>query len=265
MFGIITLTTDFGYKDEAVASMKGVILSINPQVRIVDISHGIPPFNIGEGAWVMMRSLKYFPPAIHVGVVDPGVGSSRRAIVIETANTSLLVGPDNGLLLPPANELGGIKRVYEIENPDLMLHPVSISFHGRDIFSPVAAHLSRGIKIGKVGPPIKVESLIPPPWSPPEIRENLIRGQIIHIDHFGNLYTNIPIEKVREVGSVFEITLGDRCEIAKLVKTFSSVSRGTLALKDDAYGYLEISVNLGSAKEMFSAETLQIFSLKPLH
>lgn len=191
---IITLTTDFGLGDPYVGLMKGVILGINPQATIVDITHGIRPQAVEQGAFLISKSYRYFPPdTIHVVVVDPGVGTVRRTLVVATP-TGVFVGPDNGVLgrLGVMNGSGGLAgdcRAYHLTEPAFWRHPVSHTFHGRDVFSPVAAHLSLGVGptvMGKV-----VDSLVPLQYHVPAWEENRIVGRVVHIDHYGNLVTDI--------------------------------------------------------------------------
>jgi len=183
---IITLSTDFGTRDGFVGIMKGVILSIAPDARIVDVGHWIRPQDILEGQFLLMRAVPYFPKrTIHVAVVDPDVGTSRRPIVVETSE-ALFVGPDNGLFTPwlnGANVYHLNREKYHLENP-------SATFHGRDIFSPVAAHLASGTSPAELGDPIKDPVIMEIPK--PKIKGGTIRGEVIHIDYFGNLITNIP-------------------------------------------------------------------------
>ncbi|MBN2025493.1 MAG: SAM-dependent chlorinase/fluorinase, partial [Actinobacteria bacterium] len=148
---LITLTSDFGLSEEWVAAVKGVILSINPSAAIVDISHEIPPFDIGKGAFVLAAALPFMPAAVHMAVVDPGVGTRRLAVALVVERGDVLVGPDNGLLLPAAARLGGVRQAYHLDNQDFFRMPVHPTFHARDIFAPVAAHLSLGAGAEEMG------------------------------------------------------------------------------------------------------------------
>ncbi|MDD9975858.1 MAG: SAM-dependent chlorinase/fluorinase, partial [Candidatus Poribacteria bacterium] len=190
---IITLTTDFGIRDTYVGIMKGVILGINPNVQVVDLTHAIPPQDIYEAAFSIYAAHSYFPRGtIHVIVVDPGVGSDRRAIVCQTDN-AFFVCPDNGvlsyLLQSTENEARPPVNAVEIQNKAYYLPEVSNTFHGRDIFAPIAAHLSLGIPLEDLGPP--VQTLVQLPIQAPELSGNTLTGQIVKIDRFGNAITNI--------------------------------------------------------------------------
>src|SRR5262245_32283700 len=189
----ITLTTDFGTRDWFVGTMKGVILGIKPRARVVDITHEIAPGDIRGGAFALMASCRYFPKGtLHVAVVDPGVGSRRRAIAVRTAN-SILIGPDNGVL---SWALRGetIQSIRQLENRRYFLEPVSRTFHGRDIFAPVAAHLSRGVALERLGR--ELHDLVRLPWPEPVKQREEIRGEIVYIDRFGNAITNIRGERI---------------------------------------------------------------------
>jgi S-adenosylmethionine hydrolase len=251
---IITLLSDFGSRSSYVAQMKGTALSIT-DATIIDISHDITSHNIAEGAFVLKTSVPYFPVGtVHVGVVDPGVGSDRRGIVI-TTNTHILVGPDNGLLIPAARELGDF-TVYEIKNQKLTLENVSNTFHGRDIFAPIAAQILNGVYFEEIGPVIK--DYVDLDFNKPEITDNSVVGQVIYIDGFGNLITNIAGIQIK---SKFEhdkkITVAIRGKKIKIpfVKTYSSVKKGGTLATIGSSNLLEISVNQGNAEKKLKIKT----------
>ncbi|MBE3577790.1 MAG: SAM-dependent chlorinase/fluorinase [Limnochordales bacterium] len=163
-FQFISFLTDFGLEAESVAICKGVIARINPSARVIDITHGIPAFDVRAGALALASAVTYLPVAVHLAVVDPGVGSGRQAVALVAGRGDVLVGPDNGLLRPAADALGGIVEAYRVENREYMLHPVSATFHARDIFAPAAAHISRGVDPAKLGAPVEIAELVPAPW-----------------------------------------------------------------------------------------------------
>ena len=241
---LITLTTDFGTQDWFVGTMKGVILGINPRATIVDLTHEIPPGDIRAGAFSLAASCRHFPKGtIHVTVVDPGVGSARRAIAVQTDRHSF-IGPDNGVLsFALATEK--IKSIRRLENEKYFLQPVSRTFHGRDIFAPVAAHLSRGIAIQKLGPAQK--DVVHPPWPKPRERGNQIEGQVLYIDRFGNAITNIPnaVLKNRRACAVFS----GRKRLCDVKAFYQSVPVGRAVAVPGSTGFLEIAINGGSAAE----------------
>ena len=194
MSDIITLTTDLGADDAYVAAMKGVILSINPRAMIVDVCHSIAPQSIGEGAFVLSTVHRYFPAGtVHVVVVDPGVGTRRRAVLLQT-DSACFVAPDNGVLSYIAAETTPDDReIIELTNDRLWRQPVSATFHGRDIFAPVAAYLSIGVPPRDFGPPLSSMVTIPIP-RPETGEDRVLIGHIVHIDHFGNLITDVTAD-----------------------------------------------------------------------
>ena len=185
---VITLTTDFGTRDWFVGTMKGVIASIAPRSTVVDLTHDLPPGDIRGGAFALAASHRFFPKGtIHVAVVDPGVGSRRKAIAVQTAK-GVFVGPDNGVL-SWALAKEKIRAIHALENEAYFLQPVSRTFHGRDIFAPVAAHLSRGVPIQKLGPALK--DFVRLDWPEPRVRRGGFEGEVVYIDRFGNAITNL--------------------------------------------------------------------------
>ena len=252
---IITLLSDFGLKDPYVAEMKAVILSIHPQARIVDITHGIEKFNTRMGAFVLASATPYFPAGtIHVTVVDPGVGTKRRPIIVETKR-SYYVGPDNGLLMLAAQK-EGVDHVYHVNNPQYMLPRVSRTFHGRDIFAPAAAHLARGNSPSEFGPEIHDYAL--PEFAKPHVGKGELLGEVLHIDDFGNVVSNISeedLEKtgIREGGSL-RVKLDDKTLTLKLCSAYGEVPAKTPLAIIGSSDFLEISINQGSASRMFKAK-----------
>ncbi|MEM3526117.1 MAG: S-adenosyl-l-methionine hydroxide adenosyltransferase family protein, partial [Candidatus Jordarchaeaceae archaeon] len=245
---IIALLTDFGFKESSVAAMKGTILSICPEVQIVDISHEIPPFDIRHGAFVFASAATYFPRGtIFVGVVDPGVGTERRGIVVETERF-LAVGPDNGLF-SLFMDREGVKNVYEIRNEELMLEKKTHTFHGLTIFSPVAAHLANGVDPRIVGP--KIDSYIH--WSIPKpiVEEKVILGEIIHIDQFGNGITNVTemdLERIDvKYDTYIKVSIGSKKIKFPFKKAYGFVNVGNYVCVIGSYDFLEISINQGNA------------------
>ena len=253
---IVTLLSDFGLKDPYVAEMKAVILSICPNATIVDISHQVRKFDIRMGAFILAQAAPYFPEGtIHVAVVDPGVGTKRRPIIIEAKN-GLYVGPDNGLLML-ASQREEVIRIYEIANPRYMLNKVSATFHGRDIFSPAAAHLAKGTSPSDFGS--EIFDPVTPSFAKPLIEKGKIRGEVIHIDGFGNVITNITPRDLRKTG--FEqgrsllFRLGDEDLILRLCTAYGDVPRNTPLAIVGSSGFLEVAVNQGDASKTFKAKT----------
>jgi S-adenosyl-L-methionine hydrolase (adenosine-forming) len=234
---VVALLTDFGYLDPYVGLMKGAILSICPNARLVDLCHDVPAQDVAAGARMLASSVPYFPEGtIFVAVIDPGVGSDRAAVAVRSGNRTF-VGPDNGLLgfLP-------LDRAVRIENKAVMRHPVSQTFHGRDIFAPTAAHLARGVKLDYLGPRVARLRTLEQPLPRPT-KAGLV-GEIVSVDHFGNLITNIVADQIPEGASV---RLGRRW-IGRIVPTYAAVAPGALAALVGSSGTLEIAVRNGDAR-----------------
>ncbi|MGE5138447.1 MAG: S-adenosyl-l-methionine hydroxide adenosyltransferase family protein [Rudaea sp.] len=251
MTNLITLTTDFGLIDGFVGVMKGVILSINPDARIVDITHGVERQDIRQGAFLLANSLPYFPPAIHVCVVDPGVGSSRAALAIQVGE-STLIGPDNGVLSLAVEVLraksGAVPRAFRLTNPKFWLDPVSTTFHGRDVFSPSAAHLSRGVPLTELGSPAEDYITIAP--SRPELRpDGSLVGHVIYIDRYGNIVSDIDQTMLARLGKGKPVVILGGRHIHGLVRTYSDVELGEFAALIGSPWKLEVARRQGNAAD----------------
>ncbi len=245
MPNIYTLTTDFG-PGEYVGAMKGALLSIDPDATIVDIDHGIRPQDIRHGAYVLLTALPHFPFAAHLGVVDPGVGTARRGLVA-VCEGALLVGPDNGLLIPAARRLG-LKEVREITNRKLLAKEVASTFHGRDVFAPVAAHLLTGTKVKEVGPAIR--DFVELDFGEPKVLPEGLEGVVLTTDRFGNIITNVPrtaVERRWKIGSSLHVSLGGYEAPLPLVATYGEVAAGEFLATFSSSGFLEIARREGNA------------------
>lgn len=234
----------------------GVIATIAPQARVIDITHGIAPQHVLHGALVLADSLAYMPVGIHLAVVDPDVGGNRRALVVLGKDGRLYVGPDNGLLIPAAERFGGAVECYEITNPALMLTPVSPTFHGRDVFSPVAAHLANGVRPQEVGPAVDPAGLVRVELPAPRIEDGHVQTTVLIVDRFGNVRLNVSRAQLAEAG----IYPGDRVDIevdsrqysALFARTFTDVGRGALLLFEDSSQAIAVAVNSGSAARLLT-------------
>ena len=248
---LITLTTDFGHKDPFVGIMKGVIFSINPNARIADLSHGIAPQDLRGAALVLGYSAPFFPSGtVHVAVVDPGVGSGRRPIVIESEG-GFFVGPDNGIL-SLAVEGREVKQIVELANESYHSKPKSATFHGRDIFAPVAAYLSLGIPARDFGPAVNDYSRLP--WPQVIKTADGFQGEVIYIDNFGNLITNVY---ERDLGSLRQEKLAISLAgltIQGLAPNYASGERDEYTALINSWGLLEISSFKGNAQLRSGAE-----------
>jgi hypothetical protein len=249
--GIITLLTDFGLKDSYVAVMKGVILGIAPAARLIDITHDVAPQAVGEAAYLLQTGYRYFPPGtIHLCVVDPGVGSERRAIAVETPD-AIFVGPDNGVLAPVLEDtrrrFGAAVEAVELGEPRFWLSDVSRTFHGRDIFAPVAAHLLSGVPLRDFGP--RVSTIAPCVVPDPAIDyRGGLRGEIVHVDRFGNCIINITLEHLRQhgIGEQLVVEISDQ-RLQGLIETYSRATVGMPFVLVGSSGHLEIAVRNGNA------------------
>lgn len=239
MTGIVTLTTDFG-AGGYVGAMKGAILTVNPELTVIDLDHEVRPHDVRHGAYVLYSAVPYYPFAAHVGVVDPGVGTKRRGIVC-VCEGAILVGPDNGLLIPAARRLG-LKEVREITNRKLGRPELSDTFHGRDLFGPVAAHVLSGTKVKEVGPVLR--DFVDLDFGAPKKRKGGFEGVVITHDRFGNIVTNITrseAEKAWALGDRLEVTIRGYEMTVPLVRTYGTVAPGDFLATFSSSGYLEIS------------------------
>ncbi|MBI5135345.1 SAM-dependent chlorinase/fluorinase [Candidatus Uhrbacteria bacterium] len=245
----ISLTSDFGVQSQGVGIMESVAREIAPEAQVVHLMHGLPDFDIRAAARTI-ETVLYLQIGCHVCVVDPGVGTSRRGIIIKTKRGDYLIGPDNGVLLPAAQMLGGAATVVNIENPRYMPQPVSPVFHGRDVFTPAAAHLANGVAIEEFGPEIAFDSLVAAPYREAVVGDRRIDAEVIHVNKYGSLHLNITHEQWDQLGLPLgqRVTLrfGDKEVLAPFIQTFGEVQQNQpLILKDD-YGRVEVALNMGN-------------------
>jgi len=254
---LITFLTDFGLEDDFVGTCHGVMKRIAPEVEIIDITHGIQPQGILQGSLVLANTLPYLPEGVHLAVVDPGVGGDRREVAIRGQNGRLYVGPDNGLLVPAAEKLGGVEAAHEITNREYALEPVSATFHGRDVFSPAAAHLACGLDIAELGPAVEADSLVRLEVPQPDVSERRIRACCLYVDRFGNMQLNLTRKEVERLGAVpgtqVELELASERYYAIAARTFADARDGEIILYEDAYENIAIAITGGSAAQTFSA------------
>lgn len=253
--GIIGFLTDFGNVDPYVAAMKGVALSICRDLSLVDISHEIAPYDIVQGAFTLLSVYKYFPEGtVFVSVVDPGVGSSRRPIAIATRNY-YFVGPDNGLLTPAAHD-DGIERVIVLNREEFFRKPISSSFHGRDIFTPIAARIACGTDLNVLGDPLDPKDLVKPVIRfGMEVLGSCVKVWVVHIDRFGNVVLSDRFNNITEVlrvgiGSKLKVRTRKKDVVALVERVFSVTPPGTLVFYENSFGYGELAVNMGSASKI---------------
>jgi S-adenosyl-L-methionine hydrolase (adenosine-forming) len=255
---VITFLTDFGLADDFVGVCHGVMKRIAPDCEIIDITHGVAPQAVLQGALTLANTVPYMPAGVHLAVVDPGVGTGRRALALRSGDGRFFVGPDNGLLLPAAERLGGIEAAHELTNPEYMLEPVSRTFHGRDVFSPAAAHLASGLEPGELGPPLDVEMLVRLDVPKPDVSRGRVRATVVDVDRFGNVQLNLRREHLEtagiEPGRQVELELALDRYYAVAARTFADARRGDIVLYEDSYRNVAIAINGGNASEMFGVK-----------
>jgi S-adenosyl-L-methionine hydrolase (adenosine-forming) len=251
MARVISLLTDYGHDDDFVGVCHGVMARIAPDARVIDITHGIPRHDVRSGAIVLRRALPYFPAGVHVAVVDPDVGNERRAVALRTAEEDrILIGPDNGLLLPAAQRFGGVAEAIEVSRSKHRLEPASATFLGRDLFAPVAAHLAAGAEFAEAGEPFDPEQLVT--LKMPEFRshDGALVVHAVAFDRFGNVMLDIEHDAVGEHGLRLGHPVTINGEEAHYATTFADVPAGQLLLYEDAYRQLALAVNRGSAADL---------------
>jgi S-adenosylmethionine hydrolase len=248
----LTFLTDYGLEDGFVGSCHGVAARIAPQLRVIDITHLVPRGDVRRGAAVLSQTVPFMPPAVHVAVVDPGVGTARRGIAVQ-AGAAVFVGPDNGLLSWAIQAAGGTIRAFSLTNSELWHHPVSPTFHGRDIFMPVAARLATGISLDSVGASIAPAELVALPVPTSRMRDGDVEGEVLSVDRFGNVQLSIASADLGMLGAAPGGALVVRCGQHRLtvpyLETFAAVARGELVAYTDSAGLVSLAVNDGDAAQ----------------
>ena len=246
--GTVTFLSDYGLDDDFVGVCHGVIARIAPDARVIDITHGIPRHDVRAGALVLARALPYMPAGVHLAVVDPEVGAQRRAVAVRCAEEDrLLVGPDNGLLAPAARRFGGAVEAVELGRSPYRLQPVAATFHGRDVFAPVAAHLAAGEPLAAAGEPLGTDELAALDLPEPIVREGRVEAHVLGVDSFGNVALDVGHEELAGSGLRLGRVIAANGRRAQYARTFADVAAGELLLYEDAYRTLALAVNRGSA------------------
>jgi S-adenosyl-L-methionine hydrolase (adenosine-forming) len=244
-----------------VGTCHGVVKRIAPDAEVIDITHGIEPQNVLQGALVLASTLPYMPDGVHVAVVDPGVGGDRMPLALRGAGGRLFVGPDNGLLLVAADRLGGVEEAVELVEPAYRLEPVARTFHGRDVFVPAAAHLAVGVRLTDLGPSVDPGDLVRLEVPEPTIGTRRIRATVLYVDRFGNVQLNLRSEHLEQVGiepgAQVEVEVGFERYYAVAARTFAEVRAGDIVLYEDAYWNIALAINQGNAAVMFGAHVGQ--------
>jgi S-adenosylmethionine hydrolase len=257
----VTFLSDFGLADDFVGICHGVVNRICPEAQVIHVTHGIRPQAVGQGSRVLAGAIRFLPVGVHLAVVDPGVGSERRAVALRTADGRIFVGPDNGLLMPAADVCGGVVEAVQIESTDHMLHPVSRTFHGRDVFSPVAAHLAAGVELSALGPAVDPAQLMR--RSDPEHRAEgtLLSATVQYIDRFGNIQLAVApgeLNGLFKPGALAELQTEDDRYYVRCAETFADVDPGEFVMFEDSSGLLSVAINRGDAAELTAAEVGQL-------
>ncbi len=251
-YNCLTFLSDYGLEDGFVAACHGVAARIAPAARVIDVTHLVPPGDVRRGAAVLAQTVPYLPPAVHVAVVDPGVGTARLGVAVQ-AGDRIFVGPDNGVLSWAIGAAGGAERAVQLSNSDLWLHPVSSTFHGRDIFTPVAAHLVNGADLAAVGSESAVADLVTLPAPTSRVHDGEVEGEVMSVDRFGNVQLSIAAAEIGLLGTSFGGTLVVRCGRRQLtvpyLETFAAVAPGELVAFTDSAGLVSLAVNAGDAAQ----------------
>jgi S-adenosylmethionine hydrolase len=263
----ITFLSDYGYEDEFAGVCRAVISQIVPGAPVIDLTHGIARQDVRQGAIALANALPSCPPGVHLAVVDPGVGSARRAVAVETGEGRFLVGPDNGLLSRALDRLGGARSAVELSRSPFRLEPVSATFHGRDLFAPVAAHLSLGARLEEAGEEIDVAALATLDLPFPRIGDGEIVAHAIHADGYGNVTLNLDASMLADgplrEGERLEVRAPDGRFEAVWARTFADVRAGELLLFEDSAGAMALAVSGGSAAGLLDLTPDREVTLRP--
>ena len=247
-YDTISFLSDYGLGDEFVGVVKSVIRSIAPEVAVIDVTHDIAPHDIRAGGLALARSAQYLVPGVVLAVVDPGVGGNRRAVAVEVGDgTSVLVGPDNGLLAPAVAMVGGASRAVELNAEHYHLRSLGPTFAGRDVFAPSAAHLCLGADLADLGSPIPVHSLTPGMVPVSRVDGDRIYAEVLWIDRYGNLQLNLDPAEIEPLGDALRLTAGNVGRNARRVSSFGELGSSELGVLVDSYGLVAVAVNRGSA------------------
>jgi S-adenosylmethionine hydrolase len=246
----VTFLSDYGRSDDFVGVCHAVIARIAPEVRVIDLTHDVPRHDVRRAAVILRRALPFCPAGVHMVVVDPGVGGTRRAVAVRVADEDrVLVGPDNGVLMPAAERFGGVVEAVDVARSPHRLEPVSATFHGRDLFAPVAAHLASGAPLGAAGEPLDPEELVALRLPTPHIEPERVFAHVVSTDGFGN----VALDVTHDEGTGAGLRLGASVRVngtpATYARTFEEVGPGELMIYEDAYRTLALAVNRGSAQE----------------
>jgi len=264
---IVSFLTDYGRDDDFVGVCHGVIRSIAPGVEIIDVTHGIPRYAVRQGALVLRNTLPYMPAGVHVAVVDPEVGSERRALALRCHDGRLLVGPDNGLLSLAWEAAGGVELAVDVTRSPHRLEPVSATFHGRDVFAPVAAHLAAGAQLADAGEALEPDTLVHVELPEPYREDGTLVAHALAVDRFGNAGLDVGHSELAGIGlalgDTVEIEAGGERYLATYAATFADVRPGEVIVYEDAYRMLAVAINRGDASTTLGLEADDEVRLRP--
>ncbi|MCU1463389.1 MAG: hypothetical protein JWO37_3464 [Acidimicrobiales bacterium] len=263
-YDTISFLSDYGLADEFVGVVKGVIRTIAPHVTVIDLTHEIAPHDVRAGALALARSVQYVPPGVVLAVVDPGVGTERRAVAVEVGGGSgVLVGPDNGLLAPAVAMSGGADRAVQLTDAAYQLPSPGPTFAGRDVFGPAAAHLCAGVDLGDLGPAIDPITLLPGIVPLTRVDGDDLVGEVLWVDRFGNAQLNVDPEEVATMGDVLTLRWSDKARTAHRVGTYDDLGPGRIGLVVDSYGLLSVALARGSASDELKLHAGDAVTLTP--
>jgi hypothetical protein len=263
----ICFLSDYGYEDDFAGTCRGVIAQLAPQVHVIDITHGVARHDVLGAAFVLRNTMRYMPEgAVHLAVVDPGVGGPRRALVLQSRRGRLFVGPDNGLLVLGTEADGGMAGAWEITNEELYVHPLSATFHGRDIFAPVAARLATGLPPAQVGPKLDRATLVRVEIQAARTTKRGLRATAVLIDRFGNVALNLDADRLSRarLGDPIELVCGGERYLARLARSFIEARPSDIMVLVDSYGQVAVAVNTGSAEEVLGLVPGDVVELRRL-
>jgi S-adenosylmethionine hydrolase len=263
----ITFLSDYGLEDEWVGVCHGVIERIAPGAQVIDVTHGIAAHDVTGGALALANAIPYLPHGVHLAVVDPGVGTARRALALRCADGELLVGPDNGLLWPAARACGGVETAVDVSESPLRLEPVSYTFHGRDLFAPVAAGLAKGERLESAGHPIAVSGIVPLEFPAPLLQGGEVIAEVVSVDRFGNLGLHLGPRRLEDAGlspgQALEVSTGGKTLRAIWGNVFRDAGEGEGLVFVDSSGMIAVAVDRGRASNALGAERGTRLRLRP--
>jgi S-adenosylmethionine hydrolase len=260
---VITFLSDYGLTDDFVGVCHAVIAGICPSAQVIDVTHGVPRGEVRAGALILRSALPYLPVGVHLAVVDPGVGSDRRGVAVRTADARFLVGPDNGLLSLAADRAGGVVEAVDISHSPFALPAVSATFHGRDVFAPVAARLAGGAALADAGEPCDPGGLVALELPVARVADGILVAHVLYVDRFGNVQLDVE-EPAFDVGRTLEVaTASGRSERARYVRTFADAGAGELILYKDSYRRLALAVNQGDAADVLAVTPGDELRIRP--